>query len=204
MQKKKNKTKYLLYGTFAYIFICMSRRISYSFKVGDIVIERNTGKARKRVGEIVFISDGRRPKLKLLELSPRSLIPKFNNNHSKLLHFSLAVENCRKLRVINIKRNVFRLGDVIRHRCYGRVRFGIIVGFHHPDGLYSESWENGYNGKDTIECVEVSGRSGLPRKRDPHGSIKKFAIEPSRARLCEILPMDQNGGVRIKDSLEQR
>ena len=50
-----------------------------------------------------------------------------------------------------------------------------------------------------IECVEISGRSGLPRKRDTDGRIKKFEIGPSNAKMCEVLPMDQNGGVRIKD-----
>lgn len=169
------------------------------FEVGDVVVERNTGEARKRVGEIVFITDGKRPKLKLLELAPRSMSPKFNGNYSRLRYFSSAQEKCRKLRIINIKRKVFQLGDVIRHRRHGYFRFGIIVGFHHPDGLYSDSWEKGYNGKDVIECVEISGRSGLPRKRDVDGSIKKFEIGPSHAKLCEILPMDQNGGIRIKD-----
>ena len=90
-----------------------------------------------------------------------------------------------------------------RHRCHGRVRFGIIVGSTILM-VFTVNLGKMDTMVDTIECVEVSGRSGLPRKRDPHGSIKKFAIEPSRARLCEILPMDQNGGVRIKDSLEQR
>jgi hypothetical protein len=178
----------------------MKRIIPKSFELGDIVVERNTGSGRKRVGEIVFITEGKRPKLKLLELAPRSLSPKFNGDCSRLKYFSSPREKCRKLLVLNIKkRKVFQLGDVIRHRRYGIFRFGIIVGFHHPDGLYSDSWEKGYNGKDIIECVEITGRSGLPRKRDNEGQIKKFEIGPSHAKLCEVLPMDQNGGVRIKD-----
>lgn len=178
----------------------MKRVIPNSFELGDIVVERNTGSGRKRVGEIVFITEGKRPKLKLLELSPRSLSPKFNGNYSKLKYFNSPREKCRKLLVLNIKkRKVFQLGDVIRHRIYGTFRFGIIVGFHHPDGLYSDSWEKGYNGKDVIECVEITGRSGLPRKRDNDGKIKKFEIGPKHTKLCEVLPMDQNGGVRIKD-----
>ena len=178
----------------------MKRIIPKSFELGDIVVERNTGSGRKRVGEIVFITEGKRPKLKLLELAPRSLSPKFNGNYSRLKYFSSPREKCRKLLVLNIKKiKFFQLGDVIRHRRYGVFRFGIIVGFHHPDGLYSDSWEKGYNGKDIIECVEITGRSGLPRKRDNEGQIKKFEIGPSHAKLCEVLPMDQNGGVRIKD-----
>lgn len=178
----------------------MKRVLPHTFELGDIVVEKNTSFGRKRVGEIVFITEGKRPKLRLIELSPRSLCPKFNGNYARLRHFSTLRENCRKLRVINIKkRKVFQLGDVIRHRRHSSFRFGLIVGFHHPDGLYSDSWEKGYNGKDMIECVEISGRSGLPRKRDTDGRIKKFEIGPSNAKMCEVLPMDQNGGVRIKD-----
>ena len=178
----------------------MNRIIHNSFELGDVVVERNTGIGKKRVGEIVFITDGKKPKLKLLELTARSLTPKFSGNFSRLRYFSSAREKCRKLNVLKMKtRKVFQLGDVIRHRRAGTFRFGIIVGFHHPDGLYSDSWEKGYNGKDVIECVEISGRSGLPRKRDHDGKIIKFEIGPSHAKLCEIMPMDQNGGVRIKD-----
>ena len=170
------------------------------FELGDVVVERNTGTGRKRVGEIVFITEGKRPKLKLVELTPRSLSPKFSGNFGWLRLFSSQHEKCRKLKVLNIRnRKIFQLGDVIRHRRNGSFRFGIIVGFHHPDGLYSDSWEKGYNGKDIIECVEIIGRSGLPRKRDVEGKVKKFEIGPSHAKLCEILPMDQNGGIRIKD-----
>lgn len=170
------------------------------FELGDIVVERNTGKERKRVGEIVFITDGKRPKLKLIELAPRTLNPKFIGNYARLRYFSSPREKCRKLKVLNVKKgNIFQLGDIIRHKRLGTFRFGKIVGFHHPDGLYSDSWEKGYNGKDIIECVEITGRSGLPRRRDANGKIKKFEIGPSHAKLCEILPMDQNGGLRIKD-----
>ncbi|MEK9771942.1 MAG: hypothetical protein VW576_00105 [Opitutae bacterium] len=178
----------------------MKRISPHIWQLGDIVVEKNSGFARKRVGEIVFITEGKKPKLKLLELAPRSLSPKFAGNYARLRFFNTLQENCRKLKVLNIKkRKVFQLGDVISHRRLQSFRFGIIVGFHHPDGLYSDSWEKGYNGKDIIECVEISGRSGLPRKRDADGKIKKFEIGPAHAKLCEVLPMDQNGGVRIKD-----
>ncbi len=169
------------------------------FKPGDIVVEKNTGSQRRRVGEIVLITESKRPKLKLIELIPRSLSPKFTADYSKLRYFSSPIEKCRKLKLANAKHNAFQLGDVLVSHRFGSCRFGIVVGFHHPDGLYSDSWEKGYNGKDIIECVEISGRSGLPRKRDMHGKIKKFEIDPSHAKLCEIIPMDQNGGVRIKD-----
>ena len=173
------------------------------FNLGDIIIEKNTGETRKRVGEIVSIIEGKKTNLKIIELTPRSLKPKFSGNLEKLRIFTTQPSKCRKLRTIKIRnRKIFRLGDIIRHRRNGLFRFGIIVGFHHPDGLYSDSWEKGYNGKDTIECVEICGRAGLPRKRDSTGNIKKFEIGPTQAKLCDILPMDKNGGIRIKNYFE--
>ena len=178
----------------------MKKIIRKDFELGDVVVERNTGIGRKRVGEIIFMTEGNRPKLRLVELTPRSLSPKFSGNFGRLRFFSAQHAKCRKLKVLNIRnRKIFQLGDVIRHRRNGSFKFGIIVGFHHPDGLYSDSWEKGYNGKDTIECVEIIGRSGLPRKRDTEGKVKKFEIGPAHVKICEILPMDQNGGIRVKD-----
>ena len=78
-----------------------------------------------------------------------------------------------------------------------RSRYGRIIGFLHPDGLYSNSYERGHNGKDLLECVEISSRNGLPRKILKSGQPKIFCAQPMRATICEILPMDKNGGVRI-------
>ena len=178
----------------------MVNKFSKTFDLGDIVVERNPGTGKKRVGEVVFISSGKKNKLRLIELSPRSLKPKYSQNYTRLRFFSTVEDECRKLNVFNIKnKNGLQLGKVIRQLRCGSMRFGVIVGFHHPDGLVSDSWENGYNGKDIIECVEISGRSGLPRKRDKYGKIKKFELGPSQAKLCELLPMDHNGGLRIKN-----
>jgi hypothetical protein len=185
-----------------YIFIMMSFGQNL-FKLGDIVVERSTNGSRKRIGEIVFIKEGKRTKLKLIELIPKSLSPKFSENHSRLRYFTLPIECCKKLNLSRSrKRKMIQIGDVVLSRRFGILRFGLVVGFHHPDGLYSDSWEKGYNGKDIIECVEISGRSGLPRKRDQIGKIKKFELTFSNAQLCEIIPMDINGGIRIKDYWE--
>mgnify|MGYP000290257121 CR=1 FL=1 len=98
----------------------------------------------------------------------------------------------------------FELGDCIRYTHNGRLKFGRIIGFLHPDGLYSESYEKGYNGKDFLECVEISGRAGLPRKVNSDGHPKTFRVHSEKAKICDILPMDKNGGIRIKDYWELR
>jgi len=170
------------------------------FKLGDIVLAKDHTTGKKRLGEIVFIAEGKRAKFKLIELNPKNLSPKFTRNLTTLKYFSASVDRCKRLNNDTLRvPKVFELGDVIRQERSDSIRFGIIVGFHHPDGLQSDSWEKGYNGKDIIECVEISRRSGLPRKRNLTGKINKFEIGPSHAKLCEILPMDQNGGVRIKN-----
>ncbi len=177
----------------------MKKAFLHSFELGDIVVERNTGNGKKRVGEIVYVTEGKRPKLKLLELMPRSLSPKFNGDFSRLKYFSSPQEKCRKLKVLGLqKRKIFHLGNVIRIRRYGTFKFGIIFGFHNPYDLYSDSCENGYNGKDTIECVEISGRPGLLDIQDPNGRVKRFCTGPEHLKICEILPMNHNGGMRIK------
>ena len=80
----------------------MKKIIKKDFELGDVVVERNTGNGRKRVGEIVFMTEGKRPKLKLVELAPRSLSPKFSGNFGRLRFFSAQHEKCRKLKVLNI------------------------------------------------------------------------------------------------------
>lgn len=80
------------------------------------------------------------------------------------------------------KKRTFELGDCIRQSQYGRIKFGRIIGFLHPDGLYSESCEKGYNGKDFLECVEISGRAGLPRKVNPDGDPKTFTVHSKKPK----------------------
>jgi len=37
----------------------MKKIIKKDFELGDVVVERNTGNGRKRVGEIVFMTEGK-------------------------------------------------------------------------------------------------------------------------------------------------
>jgi hypothetical protein len=49
------------------------------------------------------------------------------------------------------------------------------------------------------ECVAIKGRDGLPRKKDYSGEVMRFTIGPDHSKICDVLPMDNNGGIRIKD-----
>ena len=79
----------------------------------------------------------------------------------------------------------FELGDIICKKSNNNHKYGIIVGFTHPDGLLSTSYEHGYNGTDLIDCVEIEKR-GLRRKRDAMGDIKKFMTTNERVSACEV------------------
>lgn len=79
----------------------------------------------------------------------------------------------------------FELGDVVCRHTNTTRRYGVIVGFVHPDGLITTSYENGYNGTDLIECVEISKR-GLESKRDKNNKIKRFRSTSNRLKMCEV------------------
>lgn len=174
-------------------------------EVGDRVIEKFPTSSKKRIGEILFIIDGRRKKFELMQLNRHDLSPLLRQNNEQLKFFRLREDQCKRLNEFKYReKKTFRIGNFIRHTSYGRIRFGRIVSFVHPEGLYTESNEKGYNGKDLIECVEVSPRKGLTIKFDADGEIKRFVIGPSHCKLCEILPMDKSGGYRIKNLAEMK
>lgn len=79
----------------------------------------------------------------------------------------------------------FELGDVIHKTTNFREKFGVIVGFLHPDGLYTTSYEHGYNGTDLLECVEINKR-GLRRKRDILGKVKRFTTANKNIKICDV------------------
>ena len=182
-----------------------NKRKKYSLKIGDIVIEKTPIGSNRRIGEVVFIRGERRKRLDLIQVSRHDLTPVSRNDLNGPRFFSLQEEQCKKLNLRRYaKKKTFELGDCIRQTQNGRIKFGRIIGFLHPDGLYSESYEKGYNGKDFLECVEISGRAGLPRKVNSKGHPKTFTVHSEKAKICDILPMDKNGGLRIKDYLELR
>lgn len=86
----------------------------------------------------------------------------------------------------------YELGDVVVQKRDANVRYGVITGFTHPDGLFSTSYEHGYNGVDLIDCVEISKR-GLSRKRDVEGNIKRFSTFNQRLSTCEVDLWNRSG-----------
>lgn len=168
-------------------------------QVGDLIIVDKTESQKKRIGEVIFIREGRRRVLEVVELNRHDLSPRFSLDMQCQKTFRLNEEQCERMKVQeNLPPDTFALGQVIRKTTADRTRYGIIVGYHHPDGLYPRSYEDGYNGKDLLECVEISPGEGLPRKTHRDGRPKVFYSRAKRTETCEVLPMDEDGGVRIK------
>ena len=182
------------------LFCRMIRKKNKPFEIGDRIIERIPNGKKKRIGEILFVQEGKKNrKLELLQLSTHDLSP-LRKGNLELKFFRLPEDRCKRLNEWKyLKKQTFQIGDIIRQSRNGRVRYGRILCFLHPDGLYSDSNEKGYNGKDLIECVEIKGKSGLPRKLDSSGEVSRFVIGPEHTKICEVLPMDDQGGMRLKN-----
>ena len=167
--------------------------------VGDRVEEITPVNGKVRVGEIILVRDGRRRSFELIQLNPHDLEPIRRGDFAQYKRFRLTEECCRRLNEAKYaNRRTFSIGDVIRKTYLDHVRYGRIINFLHPDGLLPTSHENGYNGKDLLECVEITGKPGLFRKRDPDGNVKRFVTGPERCKICKVRAMDKKGGLRIE------
>ncbi len=158
--------------------------------VGSVIKCRQSGK--QIVGEVTSILQGVNEKLEIIQYDKR-LKPMFSNNQSYKRRVVLA-DKC-KIIDVNFKFKTdkdFELGDIVLLKRGIRKKYGIIIGFHHPDGLMTKSYEIGYNGVDIIDCVEVNKRT-LQRKRVLTGELKRFESLGSNLIKCEIDLWHRNG-----------
>lgn len=162
-------------------------------EVGSVVKFKH-GNSRM-VGEVYGLIDGARtPRLEII-LYDKRLRPMFRTDGSYNIK-RIAADKC-KLIDENFKfkyEQNYELGDVVCKKAadHVSVKYGVIIGFTHPDGLFSTSYENGYNGTDLIDCVEISKR-GLTRKRDVEGNIKRFSTFSERLSTCEVDLWNRSG-----------
>ena len=171
--------------------------------VGEIVEEIAPANGRVRIGEIILIRESRRRSFELIQLSPHNLEPIRRGDFANYKRFRLTENRCKLLDKSKFeKKRSFRIGDVICKVYVDHLRYGRIVNFLHPDGLLTSSHEHGYNGKDLLECIEISSRSGLSRKTDAEGNAKRFITGPERCKICKVLPMDKKGGIRIDKPIQ--
>lgn len=161
--------------------------------IGSVVKYRDTNTRKTIVGEVCnIVGTGETQKYEVILYDMR-LKPLMRSDGS-FKRRNLKSNKCKLIDetfTFNTAR-AFELGDVICVSRHARDKFGIIIGFTHPDGLFSTSYEHGYNGIDLIECVEIEKR-GLRRKRDLLGKIKRFVTKGDNTKICDVDLWNKSG-----------
>jgi len=158
-------------------------------EIGDFVKETVSSKGKKKCGEVLMIlaDNPGDPTIECVEVHPDELTPlekgsdgmkTFRTKRSKLKHYTP--------RKLLFSKKTFEKGDVVRHKRGTTIRYGRIVCFVHPDGLYSTSHEEGYNGKDLLECVEIE-------KTGPDGEPKRFQAQGKDCKIIKVITTNTKG-----------
>lgn len=154
-------------------------------EVGSVVKYKDTNRKTKVAEVVAIIGTDQRERYEVICYDMRlQPIVRANGSYVKK---TLTASRC-KLIDKDFKfdtSNNFELGDVVCKQNASSKRFGIIVGFTHPEGLQSTSYENGYNGSDMIECVEIYKR-GLEVKTGTNNKPKRFTSNKDRLVVCEV------------------
>ncbi|MFL2911860.1 MAG: hypothetical protein ACJZ5X_00190 [Opitutales bacterium] len=167
-----------------------------AIEIGDHVKETVSSKGKKRCGEVLMILDDNPgdPTMECVEIHPDELVPlekgsdgmrSFRTKRSKLKLYTPRKQLFAK--------KTFEKGDVVRHKRGATIRYGRIVCFVHPDGLYSTSHEEGYNGKDLLECVEINKKPGLLQIIGPDGEPKRFQAQGKDCKIIKVITVDSKG-----------
>ena len=168
-----------------------------SIEIGDYVKEIVASKgSKKRCGEILMIlqDDPGDPTCELMEVNPDDLTPlekgsdgvqMFKTKRSKLKHYTPRKQLFSK--------KTFEKGDVVQVKRGATIKYGRIVCFVHPDGLYSTSHEDGYNGKDLLECVEIDKKPGLLQIIGADGEPRRFQAQGKDCKIMKVITTDSKG-----------
>ena len=165
-------------------------------EIGDFVRQLKAANGKKKCGEVVSILQDNvgDPTLECIEVHPDELSPLEKGSDGirtfKAKRSKLKIYTPRKTLFAKKK---FEKGDVIQYKRGGTVKYGRIVCFVHPDGLYSTSHEEGYNGKDLLECVEIDKKPGLLQKTGPDGEPKRFQAQGEHCKIMEVITVNAKG-----------
>jgi len=138
------------------------------------------------VGEVAGVIKGRKEWYEVI-LYDKRLRPMVRGDGT-FKRKKFLIENCKLIdETFKFNNKTIEIGDIICKNTSYRKRYGVVVGFTHPDGLLSTSYANGYNGTDLIECIEIEKR-GLRRKRyhDQPGELVRFSTFNERVSSCEV------------------
>ncbi len=165
-------------------------------EIGNHVRETSSSRGKKRCGEVLMILQDNPgdPTLECVEIHPDELTPLEKGSDGmrtfKAKRSRLKLYTPRKQL---FKKKTFEKGDVVRHKRGGAFRYGRIVCFVHPDGLYSTSHEKGYNGKDLLECVEIEKKPGLIQIIAPDGHPKRFQAQGKDCKIMKVITTNSKG-----------
>ena len=151
----------------------VKKKIIRYVEICDHVRETASSRGKKRCGEVLMILQDNPgdPTLECVEVHPDELTPLEKGSDGlktfKAKRSKLKLYTPRKQL---FKKKTFEKGDVIRHKRGGTFRYGRIVCFVHPDGLYSTSHEQGYNGKDLLSAWKSTKSPAFCKNRCGRGT----------------------------------
>lgn len=162
--------------------------------VGSVVKFKQTIPKRVGFGEVFGVrKQGKRVKLEVCILDKRLQYTQRMDMTYKTVVVKLS--DCKHVYICkaNVKSKNFQVGDIIRYkRLLGlKNKYGIIVGFKHPDELETTSYQE-YNGIDILQCVEIEP-VGLSRKKYQNNEHIMFECQGKNARVCEIDTWHEKG-----------
>lgn len=179
------------------MFKSKKKKKKKEIEIGSIIREMVASKGKKRrVGEVLMIlmDQPDDPSLECVEVDPEELTTRtkgsdgmkmFRVKKSRAKHYTPR----KKL----FKKKTYQKGTVIRQKRGTSIKYGQIICFVHPDGLYSTSHEEGYNGKDFLECVEISPKPGLAQQMQADGEPKRFTANPKQCKIMEVITTNAQG-----------
>ena len=160
-------------------------------EIGDHVKQTVSTGGKKKCGEVLMILQDNPgdPTLECVEVNPDDLTPLEKGSDGirtfKAKRSKLKIYTPRKKL---FAKKTFEKGDVV-HKRGGTIRYGRIVCFVHPDGLYSNSHEEGYNGKDLLECVEID-KASLMQRMDADGEPTRFQAQGKDCKIMKVITTD--------------
>lgn len=179
------------------MFKSKKKKKKKEIEIGSVIREMVASKGKKRrVGEVLMIlmDQPDDPSLECVEVDPEELTTRtkgsdgmkmFRVKKSRAKHYTPR----KKL----FKKKTYEKGTIVRQKRGTSIKYGQIVCFVHPDGLYSTSHEQGYNGKDFLECVEISPKPGLAQQMQADGEPKRFTANPKQCKIMEVITTNAQG-----------
>lgn len=162
--------------------------------VGSVVKFKQLIPRRVGFGEVFAIREqGKRTKLEICVLDKRLQYTQRMDMTYKTI--TVKMSDCKHVYIsrANKRSKNFQVGDIIRKKqLLGfKNKYGIIVGFKHPDELETTSYME-YNGVDLLQCVEIDP-VGLSRMKDNKNEHILFECQGKNARVCEVDTWHEKG-----------